>query len=118
MTKDPPGASYLDAILAAMRGAGQQLASVAGFLGSAEKAPGPAWRWQLLAAAGQAHAEARRSLDEADERLAQLGAPDRLPAPLDALPERLRVMRAELDGAEQRLQDALAAAVGSPAGSA
>ena len=118
MIQDPPGASYLDAILGAMRSAGQRLAAVGGYLGSAERAAIPAWKWQLLNAAGHAHAEALERLDEADARLARLGAPDRLPAPLDALPERLRAMRAELRDVETRLQEALAAAVGTAAGSA
>lgn len=118
MIQDPPGVSYLEAILVAMRSAGQRLAAVGGYLGSAEKAASPSWKWQLLTAAGHAHAEARASLDEADERLSSLGAPDRLPAPLDALPERLRSMRMDLCAVEERLQEALAEAVGCVAGSA
>jgi hypothetical protein len=118
MTEDPPGVSYLDAILLAIRSAGQRVAAVGGYLAGAEKAAIPAWKWQLLTAAGLAHAEAQKCLDEADERLSRLGAPDRLPAPLDALPERLRVMRADLRAVEERLQQALAAALGSAAGSA
>lgn len=118
MIDDPPGVSYLDAILGALRSAGQRLAAVGGYLGSAERAAIPAWKWQLLSAAGHAHAEARASLDEADERLARLGAPDRLPAPLDALPERIRAMRTDLRVVEEQLQEALAAALGSAAGSA
>jgi hypothetical protein len=116
--KDPPGVSYLDAILIAVRTAGQRLAAVVGYLGSAEQAPSTAWKWQLLTAAGQAHAEACASLDEADERLSSLGSPDSLPAPLDALPERLRAMRGDLGAIEERLQEALATATGSAAGSA
>lgn len=118
MIQDPPGVSYLEAILVAMRTAGQRLAAVGGYLSSAEKASIPAWKWQLLTAAGHAHAEACASLDEAEERLSGLGAPDRLPAPLDALPERIRAMRSDLRDAEERLQEALAEAVGSAAGSA
>ncbi|MEZ4299580.1 MAG: hypothetical protein R3B70_31820 [Polyangiaceae bacterium] len=118
MTADPPGTSYLEAILIAMRRAAQGIASVSGYLGSAERAPSTPWKWQLLTAAGTAHAEATASLDEADERLRKLGAPDRLPAPLDALPERLHVLRAELRDSEERIQAALSAALATAAGSA
>jgi hypothetical protein len=116
--QDPPGASYFEAIIVAIRGAGQRMAAVGGYLGSAEQAALPAWKWQLLSAAGRAHAEAIARLDEADERLNRLGGSNELPAPLDQLPQRLEAMRADLRAAEDRIQKALAEAVTSPVGSA
>ncbi len=118
MLHDPPGASYLDAILTAIRGAGQRIEAVGGYLGSAERASSLGWKWQLLSAAGQAHADALARIEEAEERLRRLGSSDELPAPLDQLPKRLGVMREELRAAADRIERALADAVGSPAGSA
>jgi hypothetical protein len=115
---DPPGGSYLDAILSAIRGAGQRIEAVGGYLGSAERAASPGWKWQLLSAAGQAHADALERLDEAEERLLRLGSSDELPAPLDQLPKRLTAMRDELRAAADRIEHALASALSSSAGSA
>jgi hypothetical protein len=116
--QDPPGVGYLEAILIAIRNAGQRLAAMGGYLGSAERASIPAWKWQLLTAAGHARSEAHACLDEADERLSSLGAPDSLPAPLDALPERVRAMRKDLRAVEEQLEEALAAAAESASGNA
>lgn len=118
MMHDPPGGSYFEAILIAIRGAGQRMAAAGGYLGSAEKATLPAWKWQLLCAAGREHAEALARLDEADERLRRLGGAGGLPAPLDQLPGRLQAMRADLRVAEDRIQQALANAVGASVGTA
>lgn len=115
---DSPGGSYFEAILIAIRRAGQRIESIGGYLGSAEEATSPAWKWQLLTAAGQAHAEAIARLDEADERLLRLGRSDELPAPLDQLPSRLEAMRADLRAAKGRIEQALVSAVNHPAGSA
>lgn len=118
MLHDPPGASYLDAILTAIRGAGQQIEAASGYVGSAERASSLGWKWQLLSAAGQAHADAVARLEEAEERLRRLGSSEELPAPLDQLPQRLGAMREELGAAANRIEQALAVAVASPAGSA
>lgn len=118
MIHDPPGTSYFEAILVAIRSAGQRMVAVGGYLGSAEQAAQPGWKWQLLTAAGREHAEALARLDEADERLRRLGSAETLPAPLDQLPQRLESMRADLRVAEDRIQKALADAVSSPVGSA
>lgn len=115
---DPPGGSYLDAILGAIRGAGQHIEAVSGYLRSAEQASSPGWKWQLLSAAGQAHADALERLDEAEERLRSLGSSDELPAPLDQLPKRLTAMRDELRATADRIEDALASALSTSAGSA
>lgn len=118
MLYDPPGGSYFEAILIAIRGAGQRIEAVGGYLGSAEQASSLGWKWQLLSAAGQAHAEALARLDEADERLRSLGPSEDLPAPLDQLPRRLAAMRDDLRAAAERIENALATAVGTPIGSA
>lgn len=115
---DSPGQSYLDAILSAIRGAGQHIEAVSSYLRSAEQASSPGWKWQLLSAAGQAHADALERLDEAEERLLRLGSSEELPAPLDQLPKRLIAMRDELRATADRIEDALANALSSPAGSA
>jgi hypothetical protein len=115
---DPPGGSYFEAILVAIRGAGQRMMALGGYLGSAEQASNLAWKWQLLAAAGDAHADALARLDEAEERLGQLGGQAELPPPLDQLPERLKAMRADLRAAGERIQKAVAEAAARPAGSA
>jgi hypothetical protein len=118
MIQDPPGGSYFEAILVAIRSAGQRMAAVGGYLGSAEQAAAPGWKWQLLTAAGREHAEATARLDEADERLRRLGTRDSLPAPLDQLPNRLQAMRADLAEAGERIQRALLDAVATPFGRA
>ncbi len=118
MTTDPPGGSYFEGILIAIRGAGQRMAAARGYLGSAERAALPAWKWQLLTAAGREHEGALAHLDEADERLRSLGGTGGLPPPLDQLPQRLQAMRAELVIAEERIQQALMDAVGSSVGTA
>ncbi len=118
MIQSPSGGSYFEAILIAIRGAGQRMAAAGGYLGSAEKATLPGWKWQLLSAAGREHAEALARLDEADERLRSLGGTGGLPAPLDQLPDRLQAMRADLRAAEDRIQEAVANAVHSSVGTA
>lgn len=118
MIQDPPGSSYLDGILLAIRSAGQRITAISGYLESAERSEITGWKWQLLSAAAREHAEALRRLDEADERLEQLRGPAGLPALLDQLPPRLAAMRKELEAAEGRLQAALAAAAGEGAGQA
>lgn len=110
MTADPPGGSYIDAILLALRAARQQIQTLLGLVESAERAPGPTWKWQLLAAASDAGESARASLDDAEAQLVSLGAPDRLPAVLDALPERVTAMRDELASAREMLEAARARA--------
>lgn len=118
MIQDPPGGSYFEAILIAIRGAGQRMAAAGGYLGSAERAALPSWKWQLLHAAGREHAEALARLDEAEERLQSLGGAGGLPAPLDQLPGRLQAMRADLCAAEERIQRALLEAAHTSVGSA
>jgi hypothetical protein len=118
MMSDPPGRSYFEAILVAIRGAGQHMVTLGGFLGSAEQATAPGWKWQLLTAAERTHAEALACLDEADERLRRLGPAERLPPPLDQLPERLQAMRADLRVAEDRIRRAVIDAVSVHAGNA
>lgn len=118
MIHDPAGGSYFEAILVAIRGAGQRMVLLGGFLGSAEQAQNLAWKWQLLAAAGHAHEDALAHLDEAEERLAELGGQTELPPPLDQLPERLKAMRVDLRAAEERIQKAIAEAAVRSAGSA
>jgi len=118
MIADPPGRSYLEGILVAIRGAGQRMVALGGYLGSAEQAEQPAWKWQLLNAAESAHADALARLDEADERLQSLGSADELPAPLDQLPQRLLAMRADLRAAQDRIQQAVAAATSTHVGTA
>lgn len=118
MSADPPERSYLEAILVAIRGAGQRMVALGGYLGSAEQASNPTWKWQLLTAASRAHGDALAGLDEAEERLHQLGRADELPAPLDQLPLRLHAMRADLRAAHERIQKAIEAAASSHVGSA
>lgn len=118
MISDPPGRSYFEGILVAIRTAGQRMVAVGGYLGSAEQAAIPAWKWQLLTAAQRAHGDALARLDEAEERLLRLGSADELPAPLDQLPQRLRAMRADLRTAHERIQKAIDAAASSHVGSA
>ena len=118
MTQSPPGGSYFEAILVAIRGAGQCMVAAGGYLTSAEKATLPGWKGQLLVAAGREYAEALARLDEADERLRSLGGAGGLPAPLDQLPDRLKAMRADLQVTEGRIQEALAITAGSAVGTA
>jgi hypothetical protein len=103
MGSEPPNPSYLDALFAAIRDAGERLVSAEHWLKSAERAAPPSWRMQFIAAAHRAQAEARAKLDDAENRLQHLGAVDHLPAPLDQLPRRLLAMRSDLRASEHRL---------------
>jgi outer membrane murein-binding lipoprotein Lpp len=114
----PLDASYLDALFATIRDAGEHLASVQGLLAGAERTTPPGWRMQLVAAARNAHVEAGARIAQAEERLASLGAVEELPAPLDQLPRRLEAMRAELRAAELRLARVAEAAASRPVGQA
>jgi hypothetical protein len=103
MGAELPTVSYLDALFAAIRGAGKHLEATQRWLKSAEEADGAGWRLQALAAAKVEHAEASACLGEAGEHLFALGSADDLPATLGRLPARLDAMRAELLAAEERL---------------
>ncbi|UQA63132.1 hypothetical protein [Polyangium aurulentum] len=118
MRPAPLDASYLDALFATIRDAGEHLASAQGLLAGAERTMLPGWRMQLVEAARDAHAEAGARLAHAEERLASLGEPDELPAPLDQLPRRLEAMRSDLRAAEQRLSRVVEAAASRPLGQA
>lgn len=118
MLTDPPGGNYLEELLVAIRGAGQRTISAREYLGSAGQATSPAWKWQLLSAAGREHAGALAHLDEADERLQRLSGQSGLPPPLDVLPSRIKAMRDELAIAEGDIQRALAESLGCSVGSA
>ncbi|WP_437933472.1 hypothetical protein [Sorangium sp. So ce341] len=104
MSSDPPGADYLDAIFAAIRGGAAQLTAMKAWLGSAQRAASSSsWRFQFLAAARAAHRRAGAYLDETEERLRRLGPDDQVPAPLDQLPRNVAAMRADLRAEEQHL---------------
>ncbi len=118
ITHDPPEGSYFEAILIAIRGAGQRMAAARGYLASAERAGLPGWKWQLLTAAGREHEAALAHLDEADERLRSLGGSGGLPPPLDQLPQRVQAMRVDLSIAEERIQKAFSDALTSSVGTA
>ncbi|WP_437963666.1 hypothetical protein WMF04_28535 [Sorangium sp. So ce260] len=104
MSSDPPGADYLDAIFAALRGGAAELTAMKAWLASAERAgSSSSWRFQFLAAARAAHRRAGAYLDETEERLRRLGPADQVPAPLDQLPGNVAAMRADLRTQEQHL---------------
>ncbi len=115
MISDPPDFSHLDALFAALRDTGRQLEDGRRWLTSAERATAPGFRLQTLAVAGRALAAARACLDDADARLARLGA---LPAPLDQLPARIDAARADLCAADARLLRVAAEAAVAPVGRA
>ncbi|AKT41908.1 uncharacterized protein CMC5_061300 [Chondromyces crocatus] len=118
MPSDVQETSYLDAIFAALRGAGQKLDNARGWLTSAEATSASAWRLQALAAARGAQGEARAYVKELEGRLAQLGPGAELPPPLDVLPERLEAIRKDLDATEQRILSIASAAATQPLGQA
>ncbi|MBK8253839.1 MAG: hypothetical protein IPK82_14390 [Polyangiaceae bacterium] len=97
------GLSYIDGILGAMRTAAQSLARISHLVSASEKTNAVAWKWQLLSAAEGARADCERDLRGAEQQLASLGAPGRLPQPLDALPDRIQAMRSELERASQAI---------------
>ncbi|XXY12902.1 hypothetical protein WME88_32035 [Sorangium sp. So ce216] len=103
MSADPGGASYLDAIFAAIRGGASQLTAMKTWLSSAERAASSPWRFQFLAAARAAHRQAGAFLDATEEQLRRLGPADQVPAPLDQLPRSLAAMRADLLAEERHL---------------
>lgn len=109
---------YLDAIISAIRDAGQHLDTAKVWLGRAEKAAGSTWQMRLLGAAEEAHAAARARLDVAESNLRELGPTDRLPTVLDELPDRVSALRRALDASEKRLIDAALAAAARPLGHA
>ncbi|WP_437729991.1 hypothetical protein [Sorangium sp. So ce1335] len=103
MSADPGEAGYLDAIFAAIRGGASQLAAMKRWLGSAERAGSSPWRFQFLATARAAHRRAGAFVDEAEERLRELGPADQVPAPLDQLPRNVAALRADLREGERSL---------------
>ncbi|MRG98339.1 hypothetical protein [Polyangium spumosum] len=109
---------YLDAIISAIRDAGQHLDAAALWLGRAEKAAGSSWQMRLLGAAEDAHAAARARLDVAEANLGELGPAGKLPAVLDELPSRVSALRRALGASEQRLIDAALAPAARPLGHA
>jgi hypothetical protein len=118
MNPAPLEASYLDALFATIRDAGQRLSFAQGLLAGAERTVQPGWRMQLVVAARAAVEEARDHLGHAEERLESLGPADELPPPLDQLPRRLEAMRGDLRGAEERLSRVTEAASSRPLGQA
>jgi hypothetical protein len=115
---DPPTFSYIDALFAALRGAGQRLAVAQRWLGSAEDADDPSYRLQALAAARAAHAEACVSFDDAAARLRGMEDDGELPPPFDQLPPRLEALQAELHAADERLLKLAAETAAHPVGDA
>jgi len=109
---------YLDAIISAIRDAGQHLDAAKLWLGRAEKATGSTWQMPLFGAAEEAHAAARARIDAAEASLLELGSVDKLPAVLGELPGRVAALRRALDASEKRLIDAALAAAGRPLGHA
>jgi hypothetical protein len=118
MSPAPLEASYLDALFATLRDAGQRLSFAQGLLAGAERTTQPGWRMQLVAAARVAVEDARAHVAGAEERLDSLGPADELPPPLDQLPRRLEAMRGDLRGAEERLSRVAEAASSRPLGHA
>ncbi|TKD10315.1 hypothetical protein [Polyangium fumosum] len=109
---------YLDAIISAIRDAGQHLEAAKLWLGRAEKAAGSTWQMPLFGAAEGAHAAARARLDAAEASLRELGPVEKLPAVLGELPGRIATLRRVLDASEKRLIDAVLAAAARPLGHA
>ncbi len=109
---------YLDAIFSAIRDAGQKLDAAKVWLGRAEKAAGSTWQMPMLAAAQNAHVAARARLEEAEAQFAELGPRNKLPALLAELPDRLSLLRRDLDASSKRLLDAAEAAAARPLGHA
>lgn len=116
MNSVPLEASYLDALFATIRDAGQRLSFAQGLLAGAERTTAPGWRMQLVAAARVAVEEARDHLTHAEERLASLGSAEELPPPLDQLPRRLEAMQGDLRAADERLSRVVEAASSRPLG--
>jgi hypothetical protein len=108
----------MDALFAALRGAGQRLALAQRWLGSAEDADEPGYRLQALAADRAAHAEACACFDEAAARLNDMADNGELPPPFDQLPPRLTALQGELGAAEERLLRLAAEAASHPIGDA
>ncbi|EYF03492.1 hypothetical protein [Chondromyces apiculatus] len=110
--------SYLDAIFAALRSAGQKLDATRTWLASAEAAGTPGWRLQALSAARNAHGEARAYVADLEARLGRLGSGPELPPPLDVLPARLDAIRTDLKATDERLLRVAADAASQPVGQA
>ncbi|MDC3957444.1 hypothetical protein [Polyangium jinanense] len=109
---------YLDAIISAIRDAGQHLDAAKVWLGRAEKAAGSTWQMPLFGAAEEAHAATRARLDAAEASLRELGPADKLPPVLDELPSRVSALRRALQASEKRLIDAALLAAARPLGHA
>ncbi len=118
MSPAPLEVSYLDALFATIRDAGQRLSFAQGLLAGAERTASPGWRMQLVAAARGAVEEARAHFAHAEERLASLGSAEELPPPLDQLPRRLEAMGGDLRAADERLLRVAEAASARPLGQA
>ena len=104
VSKEPAsGAAYLDAIFTSIRAFTQELEAAKRWLGRAEQTENQVWRLSFLREARAAYERASRRLDAIAAKLAALGQPDALPAPLDRIPENVATMRADLAAHAERL---------------
>jgi hypothetical protein len=87
---------YLDAIFAAVRAFGAELASARAWCARARGAMSPSWRATFLSAAGAAHDRASAHLDDLGARLGALHGVRGYPPPLDRLAANVVTMTAEL----------------------
>jgi hypothetical protein len=104
VTRDPPsGPYYLDAIFASIRTFAQDMETCKRWLGRAEQTENQVWRLSFLREARAAEGRTRRTLEAVQRRVAGLGAPEALPAPLDRMHVNLAAMRTDLAEQAERL---------------
>ncbi len=104
MSQEPPsGPYYLDAIFASIRSFAHELDASRRWLQRAEQTESQVWRLSFLREARAAYERARPRLDRVDGKLAALGPPSTLPAPLDRIHHNLAAMRSDLAAQAERL---------------
>jgi hypothetical protein len=109
LEEETPPAAYLDAIFAAVRAFAQEMEASERWLLRAERTKSPLWRLTFLGEARTAYGRAPARLADVTRRLAALGPPESLPAPLDRMGENLATMRGDLTAQGELLAAAEAA---------
>jgi hypothetical protein len=97
------GQDWLDDLFGSVRAFSDAVANARTWAGRAEKAKATAWAATFLASAARSHDEARARLADIERRVAALGAPESLTAPLDRLASNLPGMRAELESGSETI---------------